>query len=169
MRQAMGIVIEAIRPEDWESVKTIYLEGIATGQATFETQAPSWEEWDRSHLSFARLVARDCGEVCGWAALSQVSSRFAYRGVAEVSIYVAGSYRGGGIGRSLLDRLIVESERNGIWTLQAVVFAENKATLALHRGCGFREVGYRERIGKLSGTWRNTLLFERRSAVVGID
>lgn len=158
-----------MRPDDWDQVRRIYLEGIATGQATFETESPSWEKWDRSHLPFARLVARDGGEVCGWAALSPASLRAAYAGVAEVSIYVAGEYRNRGIGRSLLERLVVESEQNGIWTLQAVVFAENEATLALHRGCGFREVGCRERIGKLNGQWRDTHLLERRSSVVGIN
>ncbi len=161
--------IAAMHSDDWEQVSRIYLEGIATGHATFETQAPCWEAWDSSHLPFARLIARDGGKICGWATLSPASGRAAYAGVAEVSIYVAGDHRNRGIGRTLLERLIAASEQNGIWTLQAVVFAENEATLALHRGCGFREVGRRERIGKLNGMWRDTLLLERRSSVVGID
>ena len=164
--KTIQVLIEAMRPEDWESVSRIYLEGIATGQATFETESPSWEKWHRAHLPFARLVARDGEAVCGWAALSAVSARTAYAGVAELSVYVAGDYRNRGIGRLLLERLIVESEQNGIWTLQAVVFPENEATLALHRTCGFRDVGRRERIGKLDGRWRDTLLLERRSGVV---
>jgi len=148
------ITIEAMRPEHWNQVEQIYLEGIATGQATFETRAPSWEAWDDSHLQ--------------WARLSPVSRRQAYTGVAEVSIYVASDHRNQGVGQTLLNRLIAESERNGIWTLQAVVFVENVATLALHRGCGFRDVGRRERIGKLNGTWRDTILLERRSSFAGI-
>jgi L-amino acid N-acyltransferase YncA len=164
-----NFAIEAMRPEDWESVLSIYLDGIATGQATFETLAPAWEDWDRAHLPFARLVARVTDEIAGWAALSAVSQRKAYAGVAEVSVYVAATSRGHGIGRALLDRLISESENSGVWTLQAVVFPENAATIALHRGCGFREVGRRERISKLNGVWRDTVLLERRSREVGID
>ena len=162
------ITIEAMRPEHWNQVEQIYLEGIATGQATFETRAPSWEAWDDSHLPWARLVAHCGNQIVGWAALSPVSRRQAYTGVAEVSIYVASNHRNQGVGQTLLNRLIAESERNGIWTLQAVVFVENVATLALHRGCGFRDVGRRERIGKLNGTWRDTILLERRSSFVGI-
>ncbi len=163
------IAIGPMRPEDWERVRAIYLEGIATGQATFETQAPAWKDWDRSHLPFARLVGRLADEIVGWAALSAVSQRKAYAGVAEVSVYVAAVRRGCGIGRALLTRLISEAEKHGVWTLQAVVFPENAATMALHRACGFREVGRRERIGKLNGFWRDTVLLERRSREVGID
>jgi L-amino acid N-acyltransferase YncA len=163
------ILINRMRPCDWERVKTIYLEGIATGQATFETGAPTWEAWDESHLSFARLVARERETILGWAALSPVSARAAYAGVAEVSVYIAKDFRGAGIGRQLLEALIVESERNGIWMLQAIMFPENQASVALHCRCGFREAGRRERIGKLNGTWRDTLLLERRSRRVGID
>jgi len=163
------LVISDLRPSDWESVKVVYLEGIATGQATFETEAPSWEAWDKGHLACARLVARDAERISGWAALSPVSRRRAYAGVAEVSIYVAQDHRSSGIGTALLKRLITEAERCGIWTLQAVVFPENQATIALHHRCGFREVGRRERIGKLHGVWRDTVLLERRSQSIGIE
>jgi len=162
-----GLAIEQMRPGDWAQVKAIYLEGIATGQATFETDGPSWEVWDDAHLRFGRLVARDGQKITGWAALSPVSRRQAYAGVAEVSVYVAADHRNAGVGRALLEALIAESERNGIWTLQAVVFPENAATIALHLRCGFREVGRRERIGKLNGEWRKTVLLERRSALIG--
>ena len=164
-----GIHVEAMRPEDWDQVKAIYLEGIATGLATFETAAPSFQEWDQSHLRFGRLVARKGNNIVGWAALSPVSRRRVYAGVAEVSVYVSAASRGSGIGRRLLDALIVESEQNGISTLQAGIFPENEGSIALHRACGFREVGRRERIGKLGGVWRDTLLLERRSQTVGIE
>ena len=164
-----GFTIEPMSAGDWPAVRAIYLEGIATGAATFETEAPSWEEWDAAHLSFARLVARAGDHVSGWAALSPVSRRKAYAGVAEVSVYVAADSRGKGVGRALLDRLIQESEQNGIWTLQAAVFPENAATLALHQRCGFREIGRRERISTLNGSWRDTILLERRSRTVGVD
>ena len=161
------ISIEAITPQHWPNVRAIYVAGIQTGEATFETEPPSWESWDQNHLAFARLIARQGNEIVGWAALSPVSQRKAYSGVAEVSVYVAAKSRGRGIGGALLERLIEDSERNGIWTLQAVVFPENSATLALHRRCGFREVGRRERIGRLNGVWRDTVLLERRSESVG--
>jgi phosphinothricin acetyltransferase len=162
-----ALAIEQMRPGDWAPVQAIYLEGIATGQATFETDAPSWEEWDAAHLRFARLVARDGRTISGWAALSPVARRQVYAGVAEVSVYVAANHRNAGVGRALLDALIAESEGNGIWTLQAAVFPENAATIALHLRCGFREVGRRERIGKLNGEWRDTIVLERRSALIG--
>ncbi len=161
------LAIELMCPADWAEVRAIYLEGIATGHATFETDAPSWEDWDAAHRRFARLVVRDDQRISGWAALSPVSRRQAYAGVAEVSVYVAANHRNAGIGRALLDALITESEKNGIWTLQAVVFPENAATIALHLRCGFREVGRRERIGKLNGELRDTILLERRSALIG--
>src|SRR6185503_12968042 len=164
-----GIQIQSMQTQDWEEVATIYLEGIATGLATFETSAPSFRQWDEGHLPFARLVARRGGVVVGWAALSRVSQRSVYAGVAEVSVYVASSSRGAGIGRQLLEALIHESELNGIWTLQAGIFPENTASLALHRACGFREVGHRERIGQLNRAWRDTILLERRSSKVGVD
>lgn len=157
-----------MKPDDWEQVRSIFLEGIATGYTTFETDAPSWEKWDAGHLQFARLVARWGDRVLGWAALSPVSKRDAYRGVAELSVSIEEQCRGQGIGRALLEALIEESERNDIWTLQAAIFPENTASVKLHLRCGFREVGRRERIGKLNGSWRDTLLFERRSNIVGV-
>ena len=160
-----------MRAADWEEVLAVYLEGVATGEATFETRAPAWEEWDAAHLPFARLVARERegAGVGGWAALSPVSRRSVYAGVAETSVYVGQRQRGQGVGRALLAALVEASERNGVWTLQASIFPENVASLALHRACGFREVGRRERIGRLVGRWRDTLLLERRSRVVGAD
>jgi len=152
-----------MRAGDWEEVRAIYLEGIRSGHSTFETDAPGWERWDEAHLPFARLVMREGENVLGWAALSPVSKREVYRGVAEVTVYVAEIARGRGIGRALLEELIAESERNGIWTLQASIFPENVASVELHRRCGFREVGRRERIAMLHSVWRDTLLFERRS------
>jgi len=162
------VVIEYMTAGHWQAVRAIYLEGIATGDATFETEAPSWQTWDAAHLAFARLVAQRAGDVIGWAALSPVSQRKAYAGVAEVSVYVAAHSRGKGVGRALLERLIHESEQNGIWTLQAAVFPENAATLAVHKRSGFREVGRRERISRLNGNWRDTILLERRSEIVGV-
>lgn len=161
--------IEPMSGRHWEQVRAIYLEGIATGQATFETAAPDWERWDASHLPHSRLVAVAGEEVKGWAALSRVSDRCVYGGVAEVSVYVAASARGSGVGRALLEALVESSERHGIWTLQAGVFPENAASVALHERCGFRRVGRRERIGRMDGLWRDTLLLERRSKVVGTD
>src|SRR5262245_9412845 len=139
----MDVVIEAMTPADWGRVRAIYLEGIAAGQATFETEAPSWEQWDASHHPFARLVARGGDEVLGWAALSPVSRRRCYAGVAEVSVYVGAAAQGRGVGRQLLEALVRESERHGIWTLQGSTFPENEASLRLQRGCGFRVIGRR--------------------------
>ena len=150
---------------DWEQVRAIYLEGIRSGHATFETDAPSWEKWDEGHHQFARLVMRDGDVTLGWAALSPVSQRHVYRGVAEVTVYVSETARGQGVGRALLEALIQQSEQNGIWTLQASIFPENIASVQLHLRCGFREVGRRERIATLNGVWRDTLLFERRSTL----
>jgi L-amino acid N-acyltransferase YncA len=155
-------MIDQMKPGDWEQVRAIYLEGIRSGHSTFETDAPSWERWNEGHLSVARLVMRDEDKVIGWAALSPVSKRDVYRGVAEVTVYVTESARGKGIGRTLLKALIDESEKNGIWTLQASIFPENTASVELHLRCGFREVGRRERIAMHNGVWRDTLLFERR-------
>jgi L-amino acid N-acyltransferase YncA len=163
----MSIDLTPMMPADWEHVCAIYLEGIASGEATFETEAPSWEQWDAAHHPFARLAARSDGRVIGWAALSPVSRRKCYAGVAEVSVYVAASYRGRGVGRRLLEAVIVESERHGIWTLQGATFPSNAASLRLQQSCGFREIGRRERIAQLHGQWRDTILTERRSAVVG--
>ncbi len=165
----MEVAIEAMTPADWPGVRAVYLDGIASGQATFETEAPPWEQWDAAHHPFARLVARRDGQVIGWAALSPVSRRGCYAGVAEVSVYVAASHRGRGVGRRLLEAVIVQSEQHGIWTLQGATFASNEASLRLQRACGFREVGRRERIARLNGEWRDTVLTERRSRVVGVD
>src|SRR5688572_3754209 len=165
----MDYVIDTMFETDWPQVRQIYLEGIATGHATFETEAPRWEQWDQAHLPYARLVARDGSAVKGWAALSPVSSRCIYSGVAETSVYVARDSRGQGIGRPLLEALIQASETNELWTLQAAMFPENTGSIELHKALGFREVGRRERIGKLKGVWRDTLLLERRSAIAGTD
>ncbi|WP_188622726.1 GNAT family N-acetyltransferase [Caldalkalibacillus thermarum] len=164
----MGYTIQAMTSEHWEQVRDIYLEGIKTGMATFETEAPSWYAWDQSHLRHCRLVAKDGEAVLGWVALSPVSGRCVYAGVAEVSIYIGQRYRGRGVGAALLHALIKESEDNGIWTLQSGIFPENQSSLALHRKCGFREVGRRERIGQLNGVWKDIILMERRSSVVGV-
>ena len=159
----MKVAIDRLGADDWLHVRSIYLEGIATGNATFETDAPDWETWDRNHLSFGRLVARNGNSVAGWAAISPVSSRCVYAGVGETSVYVAESARGQGVGRLLLISLIDEAERNGLWMLQAGIFPENLSSIALHKNCGFREVGRRERLGKLNGVWRDVVLLERRS------
>jgi phosphinothricin acetyltransferase len=166
--ELMGVRIDVMSPADWPEVCAIYEEGIATGLGTFETKAPSWEEWNAARLPHSRLVARD-DQVLGWAALSPVSKRACYVGVAEVGIYVAAVARGRGIGRALLDALIQSSEQNGIWTLQGATIAENEASLALQTRCGFRIIGRRERIGKLAGVWCDTVLTERRSTTVGMD
>jgi phosphinothricin acetyltransferase len=165
----MDVIVEDMKPADWPRVRAIYLEGIATGQATFERDAPEWAAWDAARLSAPRLVARVVGEVAGWAALSPVSARAVYAGVAEVGIYIGAAHRGLGVGRTLLTALIAAAERGGIWTLQAGIFPENEASLRLHKACGFRAVGRRERIGQMQGVWRDTLLLERRSRIVGVD
>ncbi len=158
------VLIRALAPDDWPAVERIYAAGIATRQATFETAPPSWQHWDEGHHTFGRLVAAVGEAVVGWAALSPVSRRPAYAGVAEVSVYVAPEHQGAGIGRALLATLIAASEAHGIWTLQASIFPENAPSVALHERVGFRLVGRRERIGQLAGVWRDTVLMERRSA-----
>ncbi len=159
-----------MRATDWAEVRAIYREGIQTGNATFEVDPPIWEAWDAAHLSAPRLIARGPeGAVLGWAAVAPVSGRCVYAGVGDLSVYVAAAARGKGVGRLLLEALIEASERAGLWTLQAGIFPENQASLALHRSCGFREVGRRERIGTLRGVWRDVLLLERRSPNVGKD
>ena len=163
----MKFVAERMKDEDWDQVASIYQEGIATRSATFETDVPTWEKWDKSHLRDCRLVARAEGKVVGWVALSPVSARCVYSGVVEVSVYIADSTRRIGVGKALLSAVIDESERIGIWTLQAGIFPENIASIALTRACGFREVGRRERIGQMDGIWRDVILMERRSKVVG--
>jgi phosphinothricin acetyltransferase len=155
--------LRPLTPDDWASVRAIYEEGIASGNATFEQSAPEWAEWDAGHISDCRIVVAGGGAVLGWAALSRVSNRCVYGGVAEVSIYVAGAARGRGLGRLLLERLVEESERAGLWTLQAGIFPENAASIALHQRCGFRIVGTRERLGRMNGRWLDVVLMERRS------
>ncbi|QJD98579.1 N-acetyltransferase (plasmid) [Mucilaginibacter robiniae] len=162
--------IEILQPAHWPDVRRIYLEGIATGQATFQTDAPQWEDWDKSHLSDLRYVAlTDDGNMAGWVALSPVSSRCVYAGVAEVSVYVSEEFRGKKVGQALLQHLITESEKANLWTLQAGIFPENEASVKLHEKLGFRIIGYRERVAKQYGVWRNVYLLERRSNAVGID
>ncbi len=161
------LIIENMRADHWEAVKKIYEEGIATGNATVETCAPTWESWNSSHRLDCRLVAKEGRQIVGWAALSPVSFREAYSGVAEVSVYVAERSRGKGAGKLLLGSLVSSSESAGVWTLQAMIFVENGPSIALHTSCGFRLVGTRERIGCLYGHWRDTLLMERRSDVIG--
>jgi len=170
----MEYIIEPMKPEDWEQVQAVYLEGIATGHATFEAEVPGWEKWDSSHLAEPRLVVRVRGSVAGWAALSRVSARRVYAGVTEVSIYVGSPFRGQGIGDALLAALINASEKAGIWTMQAGIFPENLSSIELHKKHGFRVLGIREKVGKmtfgeLQGKWRDVVLMERRSKVAGID
>ena len=161
-----SVVVRELRPDDWPTVRAIYEDGIRSGDATFETEAPSWEQWDAGH-SAQRFVAERDGSVVGWAALSPESSRCCYRGVGQVSVYVAETARGVGVGRALLEQLVQRSEAEGYWTLTAGVFPENEASLRLHRACGFREIGVRERLGEAGGVWRNVVWLERRSQVVG--
>jgi L-amino acid N-acyltransferase YncA len=160
--------IRPMLPSDWEAVRAVYLEGIATGDATFETAAPEWERWDASHRRDCRLAPCDDADVIGFAALSPVSARAVYAGIAEVSVYVAERARGRGVGAALLGELVRASESAGVWTLQAGIFPENAASLKLHERCGFRVVGRRERIGRRDGRWRDVVLMERRSATVGV-
>ncbi len=163
----MPMTIRMVNPEDYPSVKEIYELGIATGNATFQTEAPSWETWDKDHLKTCRLVAID-ETVIGWAALTPVSGRCVYAGAAEVSVYVHPNAQSNGVGKKLLEALIRESEKENIWTLQAGIFPENKTSLHVHKQCGFREIGYREKIGKMKDIWRDTILLERRSKTVGL-
>jgi phosphinothricin acetyltransferase len=172
------LTIRPLFPFDWEAVRRIYLEGIATGDGTFETAAPDWQRWDGSHRRDCRLVAETGAapvaapaarrDVIGWATLSPASTRRVYAGVAEVSVYVAESARGRGVGAALLAALVEASEEAGLWTLQAGIFPENAASLALHQKCGFRRVGIRERVGYGQGRWRDVVWMERRSSRVGV-
>jgi L-amino acid N-acyltransferase YncA len=150
-------------PGDWPHVAAIYAAGIATGNATFETEVPGWAQWDAAHLPGHRFVADEESRIVGWAALTAYSDRCCYEGVADLSVYVDPAAQGRGVGRALLDHVVASAERAGIWTLQAGIFPENEASLALHRRCGFRVVGTRERIGQLDGVWRDVVLLERRS------
>lgn len=161
-------VVDEMMAIDWRQVRAIYLEGIATGNATFESSAPEWEAWDSAHLRTCRFVARTGDEILGWAALTPVSGRCIYAGVVEVSVYVAERARGRKVGTALLEALVQGSEQNGIWTMQAGIFPETVASVALHLRAGFRIVGQRERLGAMNGRWRDVLLLERRSKVVGV-
>jgi phosphinothricin acetyltransferase len=161
------VAIAALDASDWDDVARIYADGIESGVATFETEVPAWEDWDRAHLAGHRLLARTEGGAVGWAALAPVSSRCVYAGVAEVSVYVAAAARGRGVGTALLAALVASSEAGGLWTLEAGILPENEASVRMHERCGFRVVGRRERLGRMQGSWRDVLLLERRSAVVG--
>ena len=165
----MEISIRAMTAADWTNVRAIYRAGIATGQATFETETPSWTDWNKAHLPAPRLIAVSGEVIVGWAALSPVSRRTVYEGVAEVSVYVDENARGRGVGSLLLAALVSDSEKEDIWTLQASIFPENAASISLHKACGFREVGTRRRIGESHGVWRDTVLLERRSESIGVD
>jgi len=161
------MIVRELQPGDWPAVRAIYEDGIRSGDATFETEAPAWEAWNAKHPRL-RLVAERDGAVVGWAALSPESPRRCYRGVGGVSVYVGEAARGDGVGRLLLERLVERSEDEGYWTLTAGIFPENEASLRLHRACGFREVGMRERLGESGGVWRDVVLLERRSTRIGV-
>ncbi|WP_349668800.1 N-acetyltransferase family protein [Lacrimispora sp.] len=164
----MDYKIDEMKASDWPQAAAIYMEGIRTKIATFQSEAPGWDDWDRSHCSACRLTARSGDTILGWAALSPVSGRCVYSGVAEVSIYIGTSYQGQKVGTALLNELIRLSEENGYWTLQSGIIRENAASLNLHKKCGFREIGYRERLGKMdNGKWHDVILVERRSIVTG--
>ncbi|KAA1247732.1 GNAT family N-acetyltransferase [Aquimarina sp. RZ0] len=162
----MNIEIQNFDPSDWAAIRQIYQEGIETGMATFETRIPTWDQWNRSHLISCRLKATVKKTLIGWAALAPVSTRDVYRGVAEVSIYITSKYRNSGIGKLLLTKLIEESEKEGLWTLQAGIFSTNIASINLHKSVGFREIGFREKIGKLNNTWYDNTILERRSNII---
>ncbi|WP_062053799.1 GNAT family N-acetyltransferase [Aquimarina longa] len=157
------IQIAHFTKEDWSMISTIYQEGIDTGIATFETEVPSWKQWDNSHIKSCRIKAIVKEKILGWAALSPISKRKVYKGVGEVSIYVSKKYRGRGVGKLLLSQLIKESEQTGIWTLQASVFSNNNTSIILHKSLGFREIGYREKVAKLHNKWYDNTILERRS------
>lgn len=157
-----------IIPEHYAQIEAIYLQGIASGHATFQTAAPTWQEWNKGHLPFCRIAAVLGNDIVGWIALSPVSARQVYKGVAEISIYVAAMQRGKGIGKTLMLAAIKESEDNGIWTLQSGIFKENRSSIQLHLRCGFREIGYREKVGCIDGVWKDNVIMERRSNIIGI-
>lgn len=166
----MDISIRSMNENDWPSVSEIYRQGIETEKATFQSDIPIYKEWDAAHIQKCRFVAVYDGKVVGWTVLSTVSSRCVYGGVAEVSIYIAEDYRGKGVGRKLLQHLITESEKAGFWMLQSGIMEDNTASISLHEKCGFRQVGYRERIGRdVHGKWRSTVLMEKRSSIIGLD
>ena len=162
------IIFRKLQKTDWKQVSEIYKEGIATGNATFEGNIPTWEEWNINHLNSCRIVAEKEGNVIGWSALYPVSSRPFYNGVMEVSVYVLTEFSGQKIGSTLLEKLIKESEKHNIWTLQSSIFRENIPSLKIHKKLGFRKVGYRESIGKMNGKWRDSILLEQRSNIIGI-
>lgn len=163
-------MIRSMTEEDWPEVAEIYRQGIETGSATFQNEIPSFIEWNAAHISECRFVSIEEDKVIGWVSLSKVSSRPVYCGVAELSIYIAAQARGKGIGKQLMAHLIQKSEKSGFWLLQSGIMEDNKSSIALHENCGFRKVGYRERIGRdIKGKWRSTVLMERRSAVMGLD
>ncbi|MBP3951048.1 GNAT family N-acetyltransferase [Bacillus suaedae] len=164
----MNVVITNMKDSDRDQVLDIYMEGISTGNATFQTEPMTWEEWNGKYANECRFVAREEDRVVGWIAILPYSTRFVYAGVAEVSIYISLAHTGLGIGARLLSKLIEESEKKGYWTLQAGIYPENEASMSLHKKAGFREVGKRERIGKLNGIWRDVILLERRSKIVGL-
>jgi len=168
MHEAIGTAVVPLERKHWGRVRAIYLDGLATGHASFETTAPDWAEWDAAHLPHSRLVAARGADIVGWVALCPVSPREVYTGTAEISIYVASEARGQGVGALLLKEAIRTSEAAGTWTLQAVVFPENVSSIRLHERCGFRLVGRRERIARRDGIWHDTLVLERRSAGVGV-
>lgn len=161
------VEIQQMKPSDWLAVSEIYKQGLETGMATFETKIPSWEQWDENHIESCRLIAKTDDKIVGWAALSEVSSRCVYGGVAEVSVYVAEEARGKRIGAHLLRQLIDESETQGYWTLQSGIFPENVSSIRLHEKLGFRKIGFRERIGQLNGVWKDNILMEKRSKKTG--
>ena len=162
-------MIREFQPKDFPQVIEIYKGGIASGMATYETQAKKWEEWDKAYLPNCRFVYEEQGQILGWVAFLPTSIRECYKGVVEVSIYISAKYSGNQIGTKLMEHLISESEKQGIWCLYSSIFPQNKASIHLHKKVGFREIGYREKIAKLNGIWNDTVLFERRSTVVGID
>jgi L-amino acid N-acyltransferase YncA len=166
----MSITISPMNEQDWPEVSKIYKQGIDTGKATFQTCIPEYSDWDASHIKECRFVALNHNAIVGWVALSKVSNRCVYGGVAEVSIYIAETSRGKGIGKALLNYLVTESEKAGLWMLQSGIMEDNPASIRLHEKCGFRKVGLRDRIGKdCNGKWRSTVLMERRSKTVGVD
>ncbi|MFK7812687.1 MAG: N-acetyltransferase family protein [Maribacter sp.] len=162
------IKLRKMEASDWEAVSKIYTDGIDTGFATFETNTPSYEAWNAAHMTACRIVAIENEKILGWAALSPVSSRCVYGGIGEVSVYVGNDSRGKGVGKLLIERLIKESEAEGLWTIQSGIFPENKGSIELHKKVGFRYIGKRERVGKLDGVWKDNLLFEKRSETVGL-
>lgn len=165
----INVLIKPMTRDSWEEVARIYESGIATKNSTFQTTAPDWDSWDNAHRKDCRLIALIDNKIIGWAALSPVSSRCVYAGVAEVSVYIDIQYRGKGIGTELMKSLINESELNGIWSLQAGIFPENTGSIKLHHQNGFRTIGIKHRVGKMDNTWRDVVMLERRSNIIGID